>query len=88
MREERFEDAFAHLKKAKYHAAEMDKIEFDAPGEYRYTAPLFDKLTVDTSTFLHTNDGPALQELARQLQEAEFDVLRSDDRFQDLMRSF
>ena len=87
LKEERSSDALEHLTKAKYHAAEMDKIEFDAPGEYRYTSPLFDKLTVDTSTFLHTNDCPALQELARQLKENEFDVLRSDDRFQDLMRS-
>ncbi|MBQ8215130.1 MAG: helix-turn-helix transcriptional regulator [Clostridia bacterium] len=87
LKEERSSDALAHLKKAKHHAAEMDKIEFDAPGEYRYTAPLFDKLTVDTSTFLHTNDGPALKELAKQLENPEFDVLRSDDRFQDLICS-
>lgn len=88
LREERLEDALEHLSKAKYHAAEMDKIEFDAPGEYRYTAPLFDRLTVDTSTFLHTNDGPALQELAKQLETSEFDVLRNDNRFQELLNSF
>jgi len=81
------EQTLEHLKKAHYHAAEMDKIEYDSPGKYRYTAPLFDKLTVDTSAFLHTNDGPALQDFAEKLNGKEFDPLRNLDGFQELVNS-
>ena len=81
------EKAVEHLAKAKYHAAEMDKIEYDAPGEYGYTAPLFDKLTVDTKAFLHTNDHPALLQLEEELNKKEFDALRNHAGFQELLDS-
>lgn len=79
------DQALEHLKKAQHHAAEMDKIEFDRPGEYHYTSPLFNKLTVDTSMFFHTNDRPVLQEFAEILGKKEFDVLRNHDEFQELV---
>lgn len=80
-----FDKTFEHLKKAYQHAAEMDRIEFDSPGEYCYTSPLFDKLTVDTSTFLHTNDSPAVQQFAETLCKKEFDPIRDQKEFQELL---
>ena len=79
--------ALVHLEKARFHAVEADKIEFDDRGEYAYTSPVFDKLTVDTSTFLHTNDVPALQNFAEHLDDKDFDVLRSNIKFQEIQHS-
>ena len=58
-----------------------DKIIFDSPGEYRYTSPSFDKITVDTSSFVHTNDGPVLQEFFNYVGRKEFDALRDFNEF-------
>lgn len=77
-------NALLHLKKAKHHAIEGDKIEFDVPGEYQYTSPLFDRLTVDTSKFIHTNDIPHLQLFTEILNKKEFDAIRSIPEFQKL----
>lgn len=79
--------AIEHLKNARYHAAECDKIEFDYPGEYPYTSPLFDKLTVDTRKFCHTNDIPNLQLLAEMLGKKEFDSIRENSGFQKLLEN-
>jgi len=83
----KLKEALEHLAKAKYHAAEMDKIEYDFPGEYQYTAPLFDMLTFDSREWLHTNDGPALRQLEQTLNEKEFHALRNASEFQDLINS-
>ena len=79
--------ALVHLEKARFHAVEADKIEFDDRGEYAYTSPLFDKLTVDTSKFLHTNDSPALQQFAEDLEGKDFDALRGNMKFQEIQNS-
>lgn len=79
--------ALVHLEKARFHAVEADKIEFDDRGEYAYTSPLFDKLSVDTSTFLHTNDVPALQNFAENLEGKDFDALRGNMKFQEIQNS-
>lgn len=81
--EENLPDALEHLKRAYFHACESDKVVFDFPGEYRYTTPLFDKITVDTSTFVHTNDGPELQEFFNYVDRKEFDALRNFNEFQE-----
>lgn len=80
-------EALAHLEKAKFHATESDNVEYKFPGEYCYTSPLFDKLSVDTSMFLHTNDTPSLQQFAETLQNKEFNPLRSQKKFQELVNS-
>lgn len=80
-------EAVEHLKKAHFHACESDKIVFDSPGEYHYTAPLFDKLTVDTSKFVHTNDVPDRKEFFNYITRKEFDPLRNLDEFQELINS-
>ncbi len=81
------ENAIEHLKKARDHAAEYDKIVYDFPGEYRYTCPLFDMLSVDTRTFLHTNNCRYSEELANKLAEGEFDALRGLAEFEALVQS-
>ena len=80
-------EALEHLKKAYFHAGESDKIIYDSPGEYRYTSPSFDKITVDTSNFVHTNDGPDLQEFFNYVGRKEFDALRDFNKFQEWMNS-
>lgn len=87
IQENNMEQALEHLAKAKYHASEMDEIEYEAPGEYRYTAPLFDKLSDDTRDWLHSNDSPALVQLAEELNKKEFDPLRNYTGFQELLNS-
>jgi len=87
IQENRLQDALAHLRKAKHHATEADKVEYDSPGVYHYTSPVFNKLTVDTGAFLHTNDTPALQQFAEKLQTKEFDLLRCRNDFQALVDS-
>ena len=79
--------ALVHLEKARFHAVEADKIEFDDRGEYAYTSPLFDKRSVDTSTFLHANDVPTLQKLAENLEGKDFDALRGNMKFQEIQNS-
>ena len=82
-----FDQAILHLQNAKAHAACSDKIEYDAPGVYAYTSPWFDKLTVDTSTFLRTGDRPVLLCFADSLKAEMFDVLRDRADFQELADS-
>ena len=82
-----FNEAIAHLKTAKAIAACSDKIEYTEPGIYHYTNPLFDKLTVDTSTFLHTEDRPLLLCFADSLKAEIFAPLRERKDFLELVSS-
>lgn len=80
-------EAIAHLKTAKAIAAYSDKIEYAEPGIYHYTNPLFDKLTVDTNTFLHTEDRPLLLCFADSLKAEIFAPLRERKDFLELVSS-
>lgn len=83
--ENRSDDAVQSLVNAKTYAVAKDRIEYDEPGEYRYTAPLFDKIVTDTRTHLHTNDRPVLPAFIKILQEADiYSPLRDREDFKAL----
>lgn len=79
--------AIEHLKTAREIAAYSDKIEYDEPGVYRYTNPLFDKLTVDTSAFLYSEDRPLLLCFADSLKAEMFAPLRERKDYMELVSS-
>ncbi len=81
------DEAIEHLKAAKVIAAYSDKIEYDDPGIYHYTNPLFDKLIGDTSAFLHTEDRPLLLCFADSLKAEIFAPLCERKDFVELVSS-
>ena len=82
-----FDEAVEHLKTAKEIAGYSDKIEYDEPGIYHYTNPLFDKLTVDTSAFLRTGNRPLLISFSDSLKAEVFAPLRERTDFLELAYS-
>lgn len=80
-----YDSAVGHLSNAKRIAAESDKIEYDAPGVYSYTSPMFDRLTVDTREFLKTNNKPLLICFEESIKAAVFDPLRDRKDFMKLL---
>lgn len=76
--------AVEHLKKAKQHAIEIDRIQIDCPGEYRYTSPLFDKLTVDTRKFVYTNNISTRALFLKEIRDKIFNPIRKMPEFRKL----
>lgn len=73
------ESAKADLKKSIYHAKEYDKIVYISPGEYTFTAPIFNKITVDTRDFPHTTMGFLYNDIKNMVKRPCFDTIRDDE---------
>lgn len=72
------------LQKAMHHAAEYDIIDTVSPGEYTFTAPLFNKLTIDSREFAHTATGTLADDIREMCKRASFDHIRSREDFKAL----
>lgn len=75
-KEGRLDNAIELLKKSIYHAKEYDMIDSIAPGEYAFTAPLFNKLTVDSTKWYHTGSGTLLEDIQQMCNRKSFEALR------------
>jgi len=74
------ESAMEFLKEAVYHAREYDLIESIALGEYRYTTPLFDHITIDSREWYHS-EGTLLDNIKEMSKRDVFDFIRDRDDF-------
>jgi len=71
-------DAEECLKQAAYHARMYDDIDTVNPREYRYTAPLFDKLTHDSRKWCRTGTGTLLDDVRMVYERECFNMLRGN----------
>ena len=72
------------LKKAIYHAKEYDLLDSISPGVYAYTAPLFNKTTIDTRKWCHTSDSTLLDDIKEMCNRKTFDTIRKYKGYSEL----
>lgn len=77
--------AVQFLQKAMHHAAEFDLIDIVNPGEYAFTAPLFNKLTIDTRKFCRTGTSTVTDDIRERCKRASFDTVRERYDFKALL---
>lgn len=75
------ENAKSDLIKSIYHAREYDRIVYISPGEYSFTTPIFDKITIDTRNFAHTTMGRLLDDIKNMSTRRCFDAIKNDEDF-------
>lgn len=63
------EQAADLLKAAVGHAGKYDLIDTVSPGEYTFTAPLFDGLTYDSSKWYRTGDGKLVTDILQMFRK-------------------
>lgn len=82
--ENRTDEAVKYLKKAIYHAKEYDLLNSISPGEYAYTAPLFNKVTIDTRKWCHTGKTTLLDDIKGMCNRKSFDSIRKHREYSEL----
>ena len=70
-------EALSLLKKSVYHAREYDFIDTTAPGEYAFTAPLFNRLTIDSRKWCHTGSDTLFDDIKNMCNRKSFDKIRN-----------
>ena len=82
-----YDKAMEELKRARYHIAEYDKIDYVGNTKiYHYTTPLFDRLTLDTGKFYRTYNGSFEEAMINRLkQQSVWDPLRDREDFKELI---
>lgn len=80
-----YENAMALVEKALYHAKEFDKIEAEHQGEYRYTAPVLDRYTINTKSWFRSSNMTLFEEHEAALSQRKvFAPLREREDFQKI----
>lgn len=82
--ENRTDEALNLLKKAIYHARAYDLLDSISPGEYAYTAPLFNKVTIDTRKWCHTGNTTLLDDIKEMCNRKIFDTIRNLKEYSEL----
>ncbi|MBQ5601806.1 MAG: helix-turn-helix transcriptional regulator [Clostridia bacterium] len=82
--ENRTDEALNLLKKAIYHARAYDLLDSISPGEYTYTAPLFNKVTIDTRKWCHTGNTTLLDDIKEMCNRKIFDTIRNLKEYSEL----
>ncbi len=59
-----------------FHAKDYDRIVFDNPGIYKYTALLFDRIETDTREWIGAEGSTMTQNFYDCLAELQFDTMR------------
>ena len=75
-KENRLNEAINLLRKSIYHAKEYDLIDSISPGEYSFTAPLFNKLTTDSRKWYRTGNSTLLDDIKEMCERKNFDTVR------------
>ena len=84
MKEDDTDKAFSLLADMRYHAKELDKIEYDAPGVYKYTVSHLRLAQEDTREWMGNQSERWIDRFKDILNEKDFDSLRKDERFKAL----
>lgn len=74
-------EAVKALEKAKYHARELDRIEYDNPGKYMFSAPLLSFYEYDTTKLCKTGTETNLEDFCLWLDNKCYDGLREMPEF-------
>ena len=77
-----FDDAINLLKKSVYHAKQFDLLDSVSPGEYTYTAPLFNKLTFNSTEWCRTGSGTLLDDIKEMCNRKSLEALRNHKNYQ------
>ena len=82
-----FDGAMELLKKACYHMEESQKCTFAGNTEvYKYSSPLFDRLTYDSGAEMHSGEGDDVVDFKKRLQiKNVFKPLRDREDFKELV---
>lgn len=72
------------LKKSIYHAKEYDLLDSISPGEYAYTTPLFNKITIDTRKWFHSNSCTLFNDIKEMCNRKSFDAIRNHKEYSKL----
>ncbi|MBE6694600.1 MAG: helix-turn-helix transcriptional regulator [Ruminococcaceae bacterium] len=80
----RTHEALNLLKKAIHHAKQYDLLDSISPGEYAYTAPLFNKVTIDTREWNHTGNATLSDDIKELCNRKIFDTIRNDKEYTKL----
>ena len=84
IKENHTDESLNLLKKAIYHATEYDLLDSVSPGEYAYTAPLFNKKTIDTRKWCHTGNSTLLDDIKEMCNKKTFDTIRNHKEYSEL----
>ena len=84
IKENHTDESLNLLKKAIYHATEYDLLDSVSPGEYAYTAPLFNKTTIDTRKWCHTGNSTLLDDIKEMCNKKTFDTIRNHKEYSEL----
>ena len=80
-----YDEAIKLLGEAVHCAKEYDLMDSVHPGEYSYTAPLFNKITEDSRNWYRTGQGTMLDDVRNMCNNRQvFDVIRDRDDFKAL----
>ncbi len=72
------------LQRAAYHAGEFDIIDTVSPGEYAFTAPLLNRLTIDSREFCRTGTTTLTDDIREMCKRNSFDPIREREDFKAL----
>ena len=75
------EEALEYLKRAVYHAKEYDLIASVLPGQYTFTVPLFQNVTIDSREWCRTGEGTLLDDIKELSKRECFDKIRDSVEF-------
>ena len=83
-----YEKSVQSLQKALFHSREYDKIDDpSAPEKYKYTSPVFERLTLDTNSFCRTGSSTCEEDILKGLEKGTlWDVLRDREDFKTLIK--
>ncbi len=73
------------LGEMKQYALDYDRIVFDAPGVYKYTSPLFDRIETDSREWFGNEGERLTEDFFKYLREPKFDFLRDRETFKKLL---
>lgn len=81
---EEYDKAIKTLIKAKYHARELDKIEYDSPGKYKFSSPLLSHYECDTTRYYKTGTETQVEDFCSWLDNKCYDPVREMPEFKKL----
>ncbi|MBQ8862621.1 MAG: helix-turn-helix transcriptional regulator [Clostridia bacterium] len=83
-KEQHINEAVELLKKSIHHAKEYDLLDSISPGEYAFSAPLFNKLTIDSRKWCHTGNTTLLDDIKAMCKRKSFNTIRDYKEYSEL----